>query len=92
MTVSAKVRYAMMKKKAGSVKQIKDVHIFERGWNGLNCTSTSTKSMCGKISLGDVDFEVKSTCLGESDMRMRAAEIGREVCGQCVAKLYADND
>ena len=45
------------------------------------------KSICNKMKLSDQE-NVVLTCGTEDEARMKAAKIGRPVCGICVSSLY----
>lgn len=67
-----------------------EFHIFEATPDNPGCTPFP-KSRCGNIPKNDTLQSVNG-CLSASAMRKRCAEIGAQVCGQCVGTLYAPFD
>lgn len=49
---------------------------------------TATVSECGKMNKEE-GIEFKFQCVSEQNARDKIAKIGRDVCGTCVATLYA---
>ncbi len=80
-----------MAKKLYSIKQRRDIeeyHIFvsENETETGKCFLEDT-SICGKM---EYSTKAKSImlCKTEKEVRLKAAEIGRHVCGECVRTLY----
>lgn len=63
-------------------------HLFEGDFSTLTCTSDN-ESICKKMEKDDAKAPNDFQCLSRHDARIRAAEIGDEVCGTCVSHLYA---
>lgn len=65
-----------------------EVHIFEGRFTTERCTANHT-SICSKIEDRRAENMVNViTCLNEDEARLKAAEIGRTVCGVCISHLY----
>lgn len=69
-----------------------ELHIFEGTSTGDSRCSLERTSRCGRVNLNDVDSPSILACASASSMRLRCAEIGADVCGQCVATLYSPFD
>lgn len=67
-----------------------ELHIFEARPDNPGCTPFAT-SRCGNVPKNDT-LKSEFGCLSASAMRRRCAEIGAQVCGQCVGTLYAPFD
>jgi hypothetical protein len=67
-----------------------ELHIFEATPNDPGCTPFAN-SRCGNIPKNNTLKSI-TNCLSASAMRRRCAEIGAQVCGQCVGTLYAPFD
>lgn len=65
-------------------------HIFEgrqTSRDPIKCESQS-ESICRKSKFSETNW-IKLSCLSENQARMKAATLGRVVCGTCVSHLYA---
>lgn len=67
-----------------------ELHIFEATPNDAICTPFAN-SRCGNVPKNDT-LKSMTNCLSASAMRRRCAEIGAQVCGQCVGTLYSPFD
>jgi hypothetical protein len=78
-----------------SIKQRPDTeeyHIFYASWNDADKTCVlKGESICKKMNF-DKNAKTISGCQNEKITRVKAAEIGRKVCGICVSNLYTTYD
>lgn len=76
-----------------SIRKRKDSdehHIFEGRQTSrepLECKS-QPESICRKSRFSETKW-IRFSCLSEEQVRMKAATLGRVVCGTCVSHLYA---
>lgn len=73
-------------------KKTEEIHIYAgkilpAGANG-KCTSNPISICEAKEKINGTNVR-DAICLEEEEARYKAAEIGREVCGNCVKNLYA---
>ena len=65
-----------------------EYHIFNSDFDALSGECTfSQNSICNKMDKSQ-NVQTGSTCKDEYFTRIKAAEIGRRVCGICVSNLY----
>lgn len=64
-----------------------EIHIFLADTTPNGCVSRQN-SICRKAPKASTDVVANGACLSESAARLKAAEIGRKVCGTCVSHLY----
>lgn len=76
------MKYLLRRKKTTN-----EIHIFAT--NSPSLCDAVLMSQCNKISRDETE-NVHSFCASDSETRMQSANIGRPVCGQCVATLYTD--
>lgn len=79
-----------MTKKVYSIRKKKDTeeyHIFECEPATEKTCRCNSKSICNKMDKSEAEKTIYS-CLSENETRLRAAEIGRPVCGTCVSHVY----
>ena len=61
-----------------------ELHLFEVRKKQDGKCSSADESICGAMKKNDKYH----LCLKEKEMRIKCAEIGRQVCGTCVSHLY----
>ena len=64
------------------------IHIFKGTFDQDGKCDTDKKSICKKMSRYDGDWLKNNSCFVDDVARKKAAEVGREVCGDCVSHLY----
>ena len=86
-------RYKLRKAKDESNTNIIDVHIAPYVEDSAGKWIRKGKhTLCGKILISDTVHKNDTKVKTAQDIRIDAAKIGRQVCGQCIAVLYSDND
>jgi hypothetical protein len=63
-----------------------EMHLFECTPSVLRCICNQ-KSMCGKMDLNEPHTN-EFLCVYENDARLKIANKGRQVCGNCTSQLY----
>jgi hypothetical protein len=74
--------YCLKKKKS-----TKELHLFECVPSGATC-ACEPKSVCDKMFKAESEGDNLFTCESEATTRKKCAEIGRNICGTCVSRLY----
>lgn len=67
-------------------KNSEELHLFISRIPSDGCIAED-KSICKKMNFGEKAGVVFS-CRDENEIRKKAAELGRRVCGTCISKLY----
>lgn len=62
-------------------------HIFEGDFTVLPHCNAEPQSICKKVQIKDGIWAEQ--CLDENQARLKAAQLGRVVCGTCVSYLYS---
>ncbi|NBG93658.1 hypothetical protein FEZ21_20270 [Pseudomonas sp. 9.1(2019)] len=78
----AKVVYTLKKR-----TDTEEVHIFTATPVPEDKCRPANKSICRKMDLSETESTLQA-CMSERTARVKAAEIGRSVCGPCVSHLY----
>lgn len=84
------MKYTLRKPKLQST--LKNHHVFETTPASEGKCTSNTHSICRLAHRDQTDCVSGSTCTSEDAIRRKAAEIGREVCGVCMAEMYGDDD
>ena len=66
-----------------------EYHLFESTRKDDDSCSTSEKSMCKAMDWVEGS---KFACESEKETFFKCAELGREVCGNCMKELYGTHD
>ena len=66
-----------------------EYHLFESVPNSDRTCSASKKSMCKAMDWVEGN---KFACKSEKEIFIKCAELGREVCGNCMKELYGTHD
>ena len=66
-----------------------EYHLFESTPNDYGSCSASKKSMCKAMDWVEGN---KFACKSEKETFFKCAELGREVCGNCMKELYGTHD
>jgi hypothetical protein len=64
-----------------------EMHIFEGDFTPTNCDAPNS-SICNKTTTSQGVWIPNAGCLTDQKARVKASELGREVCGDCVSHLY----
>jgi len=64
-----------------------EYHLFEAKMTTNNKCTPEYKSICQKMTK-DESSSFKFACATEEEARIKAAKIGRDVCGTCISHLY----
>lgn len=68
------------------IQSTDEVHIF-KSYDLENCV-VNEYAICKKVSRISQDVKNMGSCITENGVRIKAALIGRTVCGICVSHLY----
>lgn len=68
--------------------QTGEIHIFEGLFHLDKSCDANTESVCKKIKLHQGKWYDDAICLNDKKARKVAAKLGKEVCGECVSRLY----
>lgn len=66
-----------------------EYHLFESTPNIDGSCKANQKSMCEKMEWVE---GAKFACASEKDAFTKCAELGRQVCGNCMKELYGTNN
>lgn len=72
-------------------KNTDEYHIFETRKNADICTAKSKTSICGAAEVKDQGNCV-SVCVNAKAIKIKAAEIGNQVCGNCMKIIFKTED
>jgi hypothetical protein len=64
------------------------VHIFEGYFHLDNSCDAAPESICKKVQLDHGKWYDDDVCISPEAARLRAAQIGKAVCADCVKRLY----
>ncbi|OEZ90741.1 hypothetical protein [Duganella phyllosphaerae] len=71
-----------------TLKSTGEYHLFKAHKNFNSECMAERESECGQVLLADTEI-ASFACEEEESARLKMARIGRKVCGNCVATLYA---
>lgn len=77
-----KITYSFLK-----IISTNEIHIFEGQFDLEKCQAKEFP-ICKNVSRIDNEVKVLENCINENGVRIKAALIGRTVCGICVSHLY----
>lgn len=72
------------------LNELKEWHIFPVNLTIKKCNPLSEVSICGKMDRQEMIEEYN--CIPDNKSRVKAAEIGRGICGTCVSHLFKTLD
>lgn len=67
-----------------------EIHIFQGYFHLDHSCDAGTESICRKIKLDQGRWFDDFVCKNADEARVLAANIGKEVCAQCVRALYSE--
>ncbi len=78
--------------KAYSFKKVghDQIHLFEGYFHLDQSCDAQHESICKKVKLDQGKWFDDHVCLTADTARLRAAEIGRVVCAECIRRLYSE--
>lgn len=87
-------RFSMISPKFLTAADAKNIHIVNHSCTtGTPNIKSDTKTLCGENLKSDAKTHLSYKCKTEQAIRVKAAEKQEndQVCGRCVARLYADD-
>lgn len=67
-----------------------EFHIFEGYFHLDHSCDAGSESICKKIKLNQGKWFDDHVCKSADESRVLAARIGKQVCGECVRRLYTE--
>lgn len=71
-------------------KNTGELHLFKGVMQPDNRCTTYKQSICKQMEKSEIEGKNAFACATEVVARMKAAKIGRNVCGICVSHLYGN--
>lgn len=72
-------------------QETEELHLFKGEMTPPSACNSLNQSICKKMVKSESEGNI-FTCYNEKQARLKCAEIGRNVCGTCVAHLYSTID